>query len=90
LFTQSRQAQQMLQHAVNLAKDIDQAVVPAAAAGIHEQLYSASMAYLEVSRQTMRWVSAPDNAQKEQINTKLDEARQARITLEDNPWLNQP
>lgn len=90
LFTQSRQAQQMLQHAVNLAKDIDQAVVPTAAAGIHEQLYATAMAYLEVSRQTMRWVSAPANSQKEQIITKLDEARQARITLEDNPWLNQP
>jgi hypothetical protein len=90
LFTQSRQAQQMLQHAVNLAKDIDQAVVPAAAAGIHEQLYAAAMAYLEVSRQTMRWVSTPDNAQKEQIITKFDQARQTRITLEDNPWLNQP
>ncbi len=90
LFTQSRQAQQMLQHAVNLAKDIDQAVVPAAAAGIHEQLYVAAMAYLEVSRLTMRWVSAPDIAQKEQINTKLDEARLARKGLEDNPWLNQP
>jgi hypothetical protein len=90
LFTQSRQAQQMLQHAVNLAKNIDQAVVPAAAAGIQEQLYSASMAYLEVSRLTMRWVSAPDNAQKEQIMTKLGQARQARITLEDNPWLRQP
>jgi hypothetical protein len=90
LFTQSRQAQQMLQHAVSLAKDIDQAVVPAAAAGIHEQLYSASMAYLEVSRQTMRWVSAPEDAQKEQIITKLDQARKARNALEDNPWLNQP
>jgi hypothetical protein len=90
LFTQSRQAQQMLQHAVNLAKDIDQAIVPAAAAGIHEQLYAASMAYLEVSRLTMCWVSAPDNAQKEQIMTKIGQARQARITLEDNPWLNQP
>jgi hypothetical protein len=90
LFTQSRQAQQMLQHAVNLAKDIDQAVVPAAAAGIHEQLYAAAMAYLEVSRQTMRWVSAPDNAQKEQITISLNKARQARITLEDNPWLTRP
>ena len=90
LFTQSRQAQNMLQHAVNLAKDIDQAVVPAAAAGIQEQLYAASIAYLEASRLTMRWVSAPDNAQNEQIMTKLGQALQARITLEDNPWLSQP
>jgi hypothetical protein len=90
LFTQSRQAQQMLQHAVNLAKDIDQAVVPAAAAGIHEQLYAAVMAYLEVTRQTMRWVSAPDSAQKEQIIAMFDQAKKTGKALEDNPWLNQP
>lgn len=62
LFTQSQQVQQMLQHAVDLAKQVDQTQTPAAALGYHEQMYSAAMAYLEAARAVMRWVSAPEQS----------------------------
>ena len=87
LFTQSRLAQQMLQRAVNLAKEIDQVNVPAAAAGIHDQLYATSMAYLEAARLTMRWIGAPEETTKQQIGVKLEQARSGRNLLKENQWL---
>lgn len=90
LFTQSRQAQQMMQRAVNLANKIDQVNVPAAAAGIHDQLYTTSMAYLEAARLTMRWIGAPEEKTKQQIGVKLEQARNERNALKENQWLKQP
>ena len=90
LFSQSHQTQQMLQHAVELTKDIDQVKVPAAASGIHEQMYSTSMAYLEVARMVMRWVGAPEQATKDQIDVKLTQVRQNKSALEKSQWINRP
>lgn len=87
LFTQSRQVQQMLQHAVDLAKQVDQTKTPAAAIGYHEQMYAAAMAYLEAARSGMRWVSAPEQSRKDAAQAKLGEAQAARKTLEDNAWM---
>ena len=90
LFTQSRQAQQMLQHAVDLAKQVDQTQTPAAALGYHEQMYSAAMAYLEAARAGMRWVSAPEQSKEDEAQAKLSQAQTARKTLEDNAWMKMP
>jgi hypothetical protein len=88
LFTQSRQAQQMLEHAVTLAKEVDQTQTPAAAIGFHEQMYSAAMAYLEAARSGMRWVSAPETDRRADAETKLEQARSARKVLEANQWIS--
>ena len=90
LFTQSRQAQQMLQRAVNLAKELDQVNVPAAAAGIHDQMYRTAMTYLDTARLTMRWIGAPEEATRQQIGVKLEQARNGRNALKENQWLKQP
>lgn len=90
LFTRSRQAQQMLQRAVNLAKEIDQAKVPAAAAGIHDQLSETGLYYLDAARLTMRWVGAPEEATRAAIDEKLEQSRNARSTLQGNQWLQTP
>jgi hypothetical protein len=87
LFTQSRQAQQMLEHAVALAKEVDQTHTTAAAMGFHEQMYSAVMAYLESARSGMRWVSAPETDRKADAQSKLEQARSARKLLEANQWI---
>jgi hypothetical protein len=87
LFTQSRQAQQMLEHAVALAKEVDQTQTPAAAMGFHEQMYSAAMIYLEAARSGMRWVSAPEPDRKTDAESKLEQARSARKVLEANQWI---
>lgn len=90
LFTRSRQAQQMLQRAVNLAKEIDQAKVPAAAAGIHDQLSETGLYYLDAARLTMRWVGAPEETTRAAIEEKLDQSRNARSSLQENQWLQTP
>lgn len=87
LFTRSRQAQQMLQRVVNLAKEIDQAKVPAAAAGIHDQLSEMGMSYLDAAWITTRWVGAPEEATRVAIEKKLEESRNARSALQENRWL---
>ena len=66
----------MLQHAVDLAKQVDQTQTPAAALGYHEQMYSAAMAYLEAARAGMRWVSAPEQVAKDEAQAKLVWLRQ--------------
>jgi len=90
LFTRSRQAQQMLQRAVNLAKVIDQAKVPAAAAGIHDQISTTGLYYLDAARLTMRWVGAPEEAARVAIDEKLEQSRNGRNALQENQWLQTP
>ncbi|GAP13173.1 hypothetical protein LARV_00924 [Longilinea arvoryzae] len=90
LFTRSRQAQQMLQRAVNLANEIDQAKVPAAAAGIHDQISATGLFYLDVARLTMRWVGAPEEPTRESINEKLEQSRNGRSALQENQWMRTP
>ena len=87
LFTRSQQSQQMLQRAVNLAKEIDQAKVPAAAVGIHDQLSKTGLYYLDAAWLTMRWVGAPEEATRAAIEEKLEQSRKARIALQENQWL---
>lgn len=90
LFTRSRQAQQMLQRAVNLAKEIDQAKVPAAAVGIHDQLSATGLSYLDAARLTMQWVGAPEEATKAALDEKLEQSRTGRSALQENQWLRTP
>ncbi|TLM99997.1 hypothetical protein FDZ73_20615 [bacterium] len=90
LFTQSRQAQQMLQNAVSLAKEIDQVDAPIAATGIQDQFYATIMIYLDTARSTMRWVTAPEEGLNQEIEQKLGQARSERVTLESNKWLTRP
>ena len=80
----------MLQRAVELTQEIDRVRPPAAAAGIHEQIYSASMAYLEIARMVMQWVSVPEKAKKDEIKGKFDQVRNSKAVLEGNQWLNKP
>lgn len=90
LFSQSHQTQTMLQHAVDLVKEIDQVKVPVAASGLHEQLYATALSYLETARLVMRWVGAPETATKEQINQKILQVRDMKSALEKSQWISQP
>jgi len=90
LFTRSRQAQQMLQQAITLAKEIDQAKIPAAAAGIHDQLSETALYYLDAARLTMRWVGAPEESTRAAIDEKLEQSRNERGALQENQWLQMP
>ena len=87
LFTQSRTAQQTLQHAVELAQQVDRTRVPPIGMGLHEQILSTTMTYLEAARSAMQWVSAPEKKNQDLAAQKLDEAHKMKLELEANQWL---
>ena len=87
LFTQSRFAQQTLQHAVELAQKVDRTSVPPIGMGLQEKMLSTTMAYLEAARSAMQWVSAPEKPNQDTAKRKLEDARAMRKELEANQWL---
>ena len=87
LFTQSRSAQQTLQHAVELAQRVDRTGVPPIGMGIHEQMLSTTLTYLEAARSALQWVSAPEKKNQDTATQKLEEARKMKSELEANQWL---
>ena len=87
LFSQSRSAQQTLQHAVELAQEVDRTKVPPIGMGLHEQLLSTTMSYLEVARSALQWVSAPEKSNLDQATQNLEDSRKMKSDLEKNQWL---
>ena len=87
LFSQSRSAQQTLQHAVALAQEVDQAKVPPIGVGLQEKMLSTTMSYLEAARGALQWVGAPEESNLELANQKLEDARKLKSDLEKNQWL---
>jgi len=87
LFSQSRSAQQTLQHAVELTQEVDRAKVPPIGVGLQEQMLSTTMSYLEAARSALQWISAPEKSNQDQANQKLKDARKMKSDLEKNQWL---
>ena len=87
LFTQSRFAQQTLQHAVELAQEVDRTSVPPIGMGLQEKMLSTTMTYLEAARSAMQWVSAPEKPNQDTAKQKLEDARMMMKELEANQWL---
>ena len=90
LFSQSRSAQQTLQHAVELTQQVDRTRVPPIGMGMHEQMLSTTMSYLEAARSALQWVSAPEQENQDQAIQLLEDARQMKSELEKNKWLISP
>ena len=90
LFTQSRNAQQALEHAVRLAQQVDRTPAPPVAAGIHAQLLNTALAYLEAARSALQWVSTPLEENRGFAREYLEQARTIKAELEANPWLSNP
>jgi len=87
LFSQSREAQIVLQLAVRLAQDVDRTAFPPSAVSLHEDMVSASIYYLEAARAMMIWVGAPEDSKRAQLDQTLALARQSLEILEKNKWL---
>lgn len=87
LFSQSRSAQQTLQHAAELAQQIDRTRVPPIGMGMHEQMLSTTLGYLEAARSALQWVSAPEQENQDQAIQLLEDSRQMKSELEKNKWL---
>ncbi len=70
LFSQSRSAQQTLQHAVELAQQVDRTRVPPIGMGLHTQMLATTLSYLEAARSALQWVSAPEKNNLDQATPK--------------------
>jgi hypothetical protein len=90
LFSLSRAAQETLQHAVDLAQQVDRTKVPPIGMGLHEQVLSTSVSYLEAARSALQWVSAPGQENLDSAVEMLEEARTMKSELEANQWLISP
>jgi hypothetical protein len=90
LFSQSRAAQQTLQHAVELVQQVDRTRVPPIGMGLQEQMLSISLSYLETARSALQWVSLPEKSNLEQAGKQLADSRVLKSDLESNPWMNSP
>lgn len=88
MFTQSRSAQSTLQTAVNLAQEIDRADIPTVGIGIHQQILTTSLNYLEAARSTVQWISAPNDENRDTALEDLASAQESRKELEGNQWIN--
>ncbi len=87
LFSQSRSAQQTLQHAVEIAQEVDRTKVPPIGMGLHEQMLSTTLSYLEAARSALQWVSAPEQENQDLAIQILEVAREMKSELEKNKWL---
>ena len=87
LFSQSSSAQQTLQHAVELVQQVDRTRVPPIGTGMHEQILSTTLSYLEAARSALQWVSAPEQENQDQAIQLLEDAQQMKSELEKNKWL---
>jgi hypothetical protein len=87
LFSQSRCAQQTLQRAIELTQQVDRTRVPPIGMGMHEQMLSTTLSYLEAARSAVQWVTAPEQENQDQAIRLLDNARQMKSELEKNKWL---
>ena len=90
LFTQSKNGQQMLQQAMDLAQEVDKIEVNSFMWGFLEQMNNVVLMYLQSARLTMQWISAPSDDLREQANNTLELARESRRILENNKWLISP
>ncbi len=87
LFGQTRSAQDAFAHALKIGEEIDRTDAPPAVVGLKEQLSQAANAYLEAARLSLRWVSVPEEGNRNQASQKLTAARAVLEDLGKSLWL---
>jgi hypothetical protein len=87
LFSQSRQAQAALEHALQIAQEIDARPAPPALDGLRGTIAQAASAYLEAARLALRWISLPQPDNKAAAAKALAQAAKVLNTLEGSQWL---
>ena len=87
LFGQTRRAQEAFEQILRISEELDRQDAPPALVGLKEDLNQTAMSYLEVARLTLRWLSIPNQANSEQAQANLAEARAKLTDLEKSQWL---
>jgi hypothetical protein len=87
LFRKSREAQKVVDTAIELAQEVDRQAVPTAAIPAKSLLAQAANAYLEASRAMLQWVTAPTVENLASAQQTLTQARQPLDELEQSEWI---
>ena len=87
LLSQTQAAQNALEHAASLVREIDQTPAPVIISGLRELLNNSALQHLEASRSTLRWLNLPKEDTRVEAITKLQAAQQSRQKLEESEWI---
>jgi len=88
LFSKSREAQKVMDAAIQLAQEIDRQDVPTAAIPAKSLLAQSASTYLNASRAMLQWVTASNEENLVEAQNTLDQARQTLKQLEQSEWIN--
>lgn len=75
---------------LRISEELDRQEAPPTLVGLKEDLTQTAMSYLEAVRLTLRLLSIPDQANSDQAQAKLAEARTSLAELEKSQWLQTP
>lgn len=89
LFEKSREAQKIMDKAINIARDVDSQSAPTAAYPAKSLLVKSTGAYLEASRAMLQWVTTPTSDNLALAQNALQVARQTLDHLEQSEWIHQ-
>ncbi len=88
LFSKSREAQKIMDTAIQLAQEIERQDVPTAAIPAKSLLIDAISAYLNASRAMLQWVTASNGENLASAQHSLNQARQSIELLEQSEWIS--
>ncbi len=87
LLTQSQIVEQIQTRVTRILQDIDVEEYPSTFTDLRGQLLECASSYLEVTQKVQSWVSAPTDANREQVSVSIETAKKFRNDLEQNSWL---
>jgi len=88
LFSKSREAQKVMEAAIQLAQEVDRQDVPTAAIPAKSMLIESASAYLAASRAMLQWVTASTDENLAEAQLSLENARETLEQLEQSEWIN--
>lgn len=88
LFSKSREAQKVMEAAIQLAQEIERKNVPTAAIPAKSMLVQSASAHLTAARAMLQWVTASTDENLAVAQRSLEDARKTLEQLEQSEWMN--
>lgn len=87
LFSQSQQGNHVLQQAVQMAQTVDQTKAPATLVGLHSELKTISLGYLDAARLTLRYLATPSPENHAAAQSAVDQNRVKLDGVKASEWI---
>ena len=89
VYEQTRQVENILSSALQLAQEIELRRAPSALAGLRGLLVETSQRYYATAQAAAQWVGAPTPENQDAVNNALGSARAALSALSESRWLTE-